>query len=118
MKFPKFIILKDIQNQIEIRFGFVEYHHDLIKETDKNHAKKCIGGGLFEIVDGRKEIWLYGESEEYGRVDLNILNKIKLNDNHIYDLQIIDKEYFQTNVDYFKRVNKDLAKYKLVIKDF
>ena len=118
MKYPKFIVLKNLQGQIEIRFGFVEYHNDLIEESDNKLAKKCIGGGLFEIVDQKKEIWLYGRSEEYGKVNLNILKNIKLDDKNINDLQIIDKSYFQSDIDYFERTTKDFNNYKLIVKDF
>jgi len=118
MAYPKFIVLKDFQNSIEIRFGFVEFHSDLIKEDDKKHGKSCIGGGLFEIVDHIKEIWLYGSSTDFGSVDKRILDKIKLTKDNISTLENIEKDNLQADIDYFKRVKKDLSKYKLVIKNF
>ena len=111
MKYPKFIVLKDLQGNIEIRFGLVEFHSYLILPEDKKFSKKCIGGGLIELVDSKSEIWFYGHSDDFGRVEDNILNNIKLNSQNFYELQYIAENYFHTKV-------KDFLKFKFVVKDF
>ena len=118
MKYPKFIVLRNLQGNIEIRFGHVELHRDLINESDKKHANKCIGGGLIEIVDSKKEIWFYGQSEDFGRVDEKILNNIKLTQDNYDELDMVDKICFQANVDHFNKVTKNFTKYKLIVKNF
>ena len=116
--YPKFIVLQDLQGHTEIRFGLVSFHSDLIEPTDKKHAKKCIGGGLIEIVDNLSEVWYYGSSTDFGKVDDKILNNIKLTSDNYIQLNKLDKEYFQKNVDYFKKENKDFSKYKFVVKNW
>lgn len=118
MKYPKFIVLRDLQGIIEIRFGLVEFHSYLIKDDDKKHAKKCIGGGLIEIIDSRLEIWLYGSSTDFGKVDEKILSNIKLTNENYKELDFVDKNYFQKNTDYFNKETKDFKKYKLIVKNF
>ncbi len=107
MKYPKFIVLKDFQNNIELRLGEVEFHNHLLEKSDKKHGKTCIGGGLFEVVEPKQEIWLYGSSTDFGAVDNRILSKITLNNEHIFALQLIEKYS-----------NNDFKGYKFVIKNF
>lgn len=107
MKYPKFIVVKDIHGNYELRLGLVEFHSYLLEQSDKKNNIICIGGGLFEVVNSKKEIWLYGSSTDYGKVPHNILNKIQLNDDHIFCLELIE--------DYR---NIDFKGYKFVIKEF
>ena len=63
----KFIITKDwFGKNTELRIGYPIYHRDLLsKEDDKNHID-CYGGGRWDIDFEKKEIVLYGRSDDFG----------------------------------------------------
>jgi len=64
MKVPKFIICKK-QGLVGtfLRLGLVEFHKDLI--FNKN-TETCLGGGMFEIDNSGKTLYLFDKSYDFG----------------------------------------------------
>ena len=80
MRYFKYIVYKE-DNQIKVHFGYVEFHKDLLPHKPLNYYgywKKpdCIGGGMFMLDFNNKTITLYGDSTDFGKVNLQILNNV------------------------------------------
>ena len=70
MRVKKYIIV-ETSNGLQIRFGYVCFHKDLLNEHESPKIIK--GGGLWEIfeIDNVKTIILFGESFDYGKSSKN-----------------------------------------------
>ena len=75
-KYPKYVLLhNDRTDELFLKFGCVEFHKDLISESDKDDGWRCMGGGLFKPDFDRREIVLYGRSTDFGKPDSRLLKK-------------------------------------------
>lgn len=127
MKYLKFIVVeKDKPGQYDLNCGFVEWHNDLMPKKPLNcrgpwREPNCLGGGLFEyneFNDGRKEVWLYGESTDFGKVNKNILQKAidqNLNDFLWEAARAVERRYW---VEHNEDKDFDLDDCKVIIKDW
>lgn len=62
-KYLKFIVTNDF----DLDGGYVMFHTDLIPQKKRYSQNTCRGGGFFIINEDNKEIYLYGESSDFGR---------------------------------------------------
>lgn len=85
MKLPKYILIEKKPGELELIFGFVEFHFELLPKDcpDKN----CKGGGFWRFNPKEKQIILYGRSTDYGSPDKKLLNKV-IND--FYDFSDLE----------------------------
>ena len=87
MKQLKFIVVENWkENKLEIVFGYVEFHRHLRKTS---MFEKILGGGKFCFDKEKKEVVLFGRSDDFGKVpDTELKKAISLFDDW-YMLNII-----------------------------
>lgn len=67
MENPKFIVTEDY-----LIIGYVEMHKDLASE-----GMEVLGGGWWHLDKENKNLYLYGQSFDYGRTNINKIRQIK-----------------------------------------
>ena len=109
MKHPKYIIVKTGEDEYEFRFGYVEYHIDLLE--DKSEIKDCMGGGMYSFKNDKKILLLFGGSSDFGVPSEEVYRKAKIKQDYYYDfLAAINKRlnYIEEGED------NDIRNYKIV----
>ena len=80
MRYFKYIVYKE-NGEIKVHFGYVEFHKDLLPSKPRNYMgywrePECLGGGMFVLNFEIKTIKLFGDSTDFGKVNLMTLNKV------------------------------------------
>ena len=66
-RYKKFIIVKDWDDNLDLRLGYPIYHKDLMEKKDEAHHAKCVGGGFWDLDFTNKQIVLWGDSSDFGK---------------------------------------------------
>lgn len=73
MRQRKYILIRNKNGEIELRFGYPIYHRDLLDRKENPHD--CLGGGKWCIDDADMSIILYGSSDDFGTPQRKDLEK-------------------------------------------
>ena len=73
MRQRKYILIRNKNGEIELRFGYPIYHRDLLNRKENPHD--CLGGGKWCIDDADMSIILYGSSDDFGTPQRKDLEK-------------------------------------------
>lgn len=72
----KFLLVSERRSDYPtIRIGIPFYHRDLISEREMRNGMTCLGGGLWYAEPQKKNIVLYGSSDEFGTPEKSDINK-------------------------------------------
>ena len=118
MKQRKYVIVKDWNGKnIQIRFGYVFYHRDLMTRQDEKDHIDCYGGGSWNIDPVTETLTLYGKSDDFGipnKRDIEIALR-NMSDHDLFMLgwlcdRIYEDEYPDAHFDVedMKRYNYEL----------
>lgn len=115
----KFIIVKDWSGKnIEIRFGYVFFHRDLLTKQDEKDHIDCCGGGMWNLDPETETITLFGRSDDFGMPKKeNIEKALKNMDKHDLFMfgwlcdRLYEDEYPDAHFDV-----EDLKRYKIDLK--
>ena len=66
-RYQKFIVIKDLYNNYDIRLGYHRLYSGLIYDSDKKKFKEIKGGGFWEIDFDNKEIHLYYDFTKFDK---------------------------------------------------
>jgi len=88
-RLPKWIIINSVTRGPVLIIGVVEWHRDLLNDT-ANYTKEdqVLGGGEFRKSRRNKELFLFGESGDYGKCDVeDVMGAFENYDNIPADLK-------------------------------
>ncbi len=72
----KFLVIENKEDKFELLLGSVEWHKDLIKDKEKPFT--VYGGGLYRIDKHKNVLYLFGQSGDFGKVEIEwLLEAIK-----------------------------------------
>lgn len=95
----KFIFTEQLNHakfENDIHFGYVEFHRELVPHNRDRFRQtsepKVLGGGRFIVDREKKQIILYGSSDDYGKCNKKQLEKYleKNGANSLFDLERIE----------------------------
>ena len=94
----KFIFVEQLSQgkfSNDLHFGYVEFHRELVPHyRDRYHQSepKVLGGGRFIVDRDKKQVILYGSSDDYGKCDRKQLKKYlaEHSADHLFDLERIE----------------------------
>lgn len=109
MKYEKYILVYE-SGMYDFRCGYVEYHAHLATDAERR-ANLIDGGGRFVIDENKKEVRLWGSSDDFG-YPKNIEKALKQCYNQLMR-DINEYYYYKTNGE--KDLNMD--EFKLVYVD-
>lgn len=98
----KFILAKDSEDRIVLRYANVDFHNRMVYKNDK----AIYGGGMFDFTEDGMTMLLYGKSTDYGdpRFD-EIKDKIHI-DEDLADCTIKLSTGYDKN---FNQIEKDIT---------